>query len=109
MSTIEDHETTKKMLLELGIPVHRVGYKLLCEAVPQYAADDWQTATKDLYPSLAKRFGLTNGNAAERPIRCAIAAAWENRDPAVWAQYFPRQEKVPSNMVFIATLAERLK
>lgn len=109
MSTTILHENTKKMLQELGVPVHRVGYKLLCEAIPRYAADDWQAITKELYPSLAKCFGLASGAAAERPIRCAISAAWEIRDPVVWDQYFPRQEKVPTNMVFIATLADRLK
>ena len=109
MLRIEQCENTRKMLRELGIPVHRIGYKILCEAIPRYAANDRQMFLKELYPALAKSLGLPNTAAVERPIRCVITAAWAERDAEVWARYFPRREKAPSNMIFIATLADRLK
>lgn len=107
--TEKQYAQTRTMLRELGIPVHRVGYQVLCEAIPRYAMDHRQAVTKVLYPDLAKVFGFANGYVAERTIRCAVSAAWECKDAELWEQYFPRREKVPTNTVFIATLADRLK
>lgn len=38
---------TRLMLHELGFPVHLIGYKQLCIAIPQYSMDDSQSLTKD--------------------------------------------------------------
>lgn len=109
MLTIEHCENTRKMLRELGISVHRSGYRILCEAIPRYADNDRQMMSKELYPALAKSFGLSNAPAVERPIRYAISTAWQDRDAEVWARYFPKCDRAPSNLLFIATLADRLK
>jgi len=37
-----------------------------------------------------------------------IVEAWARRDVSVWAQYFPDQEKAPTNKRFLAVLAEKL-
>lgn len=99
---------TTAILHRLGFPVHRIGYKLLCTAIPRYAAEDLLCCTKSLYPQLAEQFGYGDWRSVEGAIRRTIQNAWEHRDPAVWEEYFPRQEKSPSNLVFIATLAEYL-
>lgn len=100
---------TRQMLHELGFPVHLIGYKQLCIAIPQYSMNDNQSLTKDLYPYMAKCFRYYSWRAVERAIRNVIQVAWENRNPAVWEDYFPGLRKAPSNKQFIATIAERLK
>lgn len=97
------------MLHELGFPIHRIGYKQLCIAIPYFAQDDSRSITKEVYPYLAERFYYPNYRAAESAIRDTIHQAWEQRNNAVWKQYFPNPDKQPTNKVFIATLAERLK
>lgn len=100
---------TGRMLLELGVGVHRMGYGQLCLAVPRYAEDLTQCLTKDTYPYVARQLGCTDGRAVEHAIRMAILDAWDRRDPAVWDSYFPCGEKPPSNKQFIATLAAFLQ
>ena len=75
---------TGRMLLELGVGVHRMGYGQLCLAVPRYAEDLTQCLTKDTYPYVARQLGCTDGRAVEHAIRMAILDAWDRRDPAVW-------------------------
>ena len=96
------------MLRELGIPVHRIGYRLLREAIPRFAQDRSQSVTKELYPYLAREFACSGWQAAERSMRIAILSAWERGDPEAWQKYFPGIQKAPCNKQFIATLAEFL-
>lgn len=109
MNTSQAQNQTRRMLRELGFSPRLIGYKALCVAIPHYARSDTLSVTKELYPSLRKRFGYRTSASIERPIRYAIMEAWEHRDAEVWKQYFPRQEKAPSNLQFIAELAEYLK
>ena len=99
---------TSRTLHELGIPVHRIGYKLLCTAIVSFAQNDTQSLTKELYPSIACRYGYADWHPVEHSIRLVILHAWENRDPSVWARYFPGQCRHPSYKQFIATIAEFL-
>ena len=94
------------MLMELGIPLHRVGCKALCSAIPRFRDDDMQTLSKELYPAVAAELGCSDWRAVEHAIRDVIVCAWKRRDPAVWAKYFPGCRKPPSNKRFIATLAQ---
>ena len=101
-----DH--TRVILHELGVPVHRNGYRQLGVAIPCFALDDTQSLSKELYPYVAARFGHTDWRCVEHAIRLVILDAWDRRDPEVWEQYFPNCRKPPSNKQFIATLAERV-
>lgn len=114
ISTAEDQilalrDPTITMLHELGISIHRLGYKYLTIAVPCYLIDDTQSLTKEVYPYVANHFGCTDWHSVERSIRTVILTAWEHGDPGVWEQYFLNQKKPPSNKQFIAVLAERQK
>lgn len=114
ISTAEDQilalrDSTITMLHELGISIHRLGYKYLTVAVPCYSLDDSQSLTKEVYPYVANHFGCTDWHSVERSIRTVILTAWDHRDPEIWNQHFPNQSKAPSNKQFIATLSERLK
>lgn len=103
------YEPTIKMLHDLHIGIHRLGYKQLTIAIPCYAIDDCQSLTKEVYPYVAQYFGYADWHPIERAIRSAILDAWEDRVPVVWEQYFPGTKKAPSNKLFISTLAELLK
>lgn len=98
-----------RMLHELGIPVHRVGYKYLILAIHSFGEDDGQSLTKGLYPNIALHFGYGDWHPVEHAIRLVILYAWENRLPGVWEQYFPCARRCPSNKLFIATMAEFLQ
>lgn len=97
-----------QLLRELGIPVHRIGYRQLCMAIPLYSQDVTQSITKELYPSIASQFGYSDWHPVERAIRSAICVAWERRDPNLWNRYFPGYSKVPSNKIFILELADHI-
>ena len=99
----------QKMLRELGIPVHRKGFRQLVVAIYLFQQDEEQSMTKELYPGVAKIIGGTDWRIVERDTRTAIFYAWENRNEEVWNFYFPGLNRSPSNKVFIATLTEYLR
>lgn len=102
-------EQTKAMLRELSVGVYRDGYVQLCIGIPRYAQDTIQGMCKELYPYIANELGHGNWHTVERSIRFAIMDAWEKRINDNWEKYFPNSQKPPTNKVFIATLADRLK
>lgn len=108
-SEIITHEQTAKLLRELGIPCHRIGYMQLCTAIPLFAKDVRQSLSKDVYPIIATHWGYSDWRAIEHAIRIVILFSWLHRDPNTWNHYFPNLDKAPSNKLFIATLAEHLK
>ena len=110
MSSIcEMQAKVKHMLRELGFPCHRTGYHQLLLAIPKYALDCRQSMTKDVYSYVADYWGYSDWRAVEHAIRIVVVQSWESRDSHVWDHYFPGLKKVPSNKLFIATLAERLQ
>lgn len=106
--TQELHRSASHILHDLGIPVHRIGYKQLCLAITCFSEDDTQSLTKELYPYIAKQFGCADWRPVERSIRLAIFHAWSSRDPDLWNEYFSCSTKPPTNKQFIATVAEML-
>lgn len=102
-------DITRALLRELEFPVHQDGYMQLCIGIPRFALAPNQSLSKDLYPYIAAEFGGVTADDVESSIRRVIKNAWKHRDPVVWEKYFPKRNKAPSNLVFIATLAEYLK
>ena len=107
-SFAELQTTVKHILHELGIPVHRIGFRLLCMAVICYCMDDTQSLTKELYPTVARYFGYTDWHPVEHAIRLVILQAWDSHATHAWAYYFPYCRKPPSNKLFFATIVEYL-
>ena len=103
------HALVGRQLQELGIPIHRHGYKQLCIAIPYYLENSTRSITKELYPYVAKQFGCIDYRSVERSIRYAIRFAWSHRTCDAWEHLFSQSEKAPSNTLFIATIAERIK
>lgn len=59
MSKIYTNDSRTKlprMLMELSIPVHRVGYLHLRTAIPIFQKDKRQSMISELYPAVAKEF-----------------------------------------------------
>ena len=102
-------EITYRILLELQFGLHRVGCRQLLLLIPYYVLDSSQSLSKELYPRAARHFGYSSWQPVEHAVRIAILDAWERRDMAVWEKYFPGAKKAPSNKLFIATIAERIK
>ena len=97
-----------RLLHLLGCPVHRIGFRQLCIAIPLYANGEVTTVCKELYPLIARTMGASDWRAVERSIRCEILDGWKNGDPQMWDRFFPGRSKAPSNKEFICTMAELL-
>jgi len=106
MKLTQENNSSAKLLRELGIPRHRLGFSLLCLALPRYAVSENLSLSKELYPQIAQTLSLSDWRAAEHAIREVIHYAWLHRDPEVWGRYFPQFEKAPSNKVFLAALED---
>ena len=97
-----------RLLHLLGCPVHRIGFRQLCVAIPLFAKGEVSSVCKELYPLIARTMGCSDWRAVERSIRCEILDGWKNGDPKMWDRFFPGRSKAPSNKEFICTMAELL-
>lgn len=109
---LSKRSAVSNMLLELNMPTKRNGFIQSREAVLLLYQDRRQSITKQLYPQVG---ALCDASAiqVERSIRSAIAAAWRNRDEAVWRKYFAPgpngQIPRPTNAAFLSRLADALE
>lgn len=102
-------KTSSRLLRTLGFSPRRAGYRLLTTAIDLYARNPRQCITKELYPALARRHGYPSYCAVECAIRYSITEAWNHRAAPEWEVLFPHAAKAPSNLTFIAVLAEELE
>ncbi len=102
--------TAEGLLMTLGVPSGRRGFKCLRVAIPTMMLDLGQPITKITYPAVAAKCGGT-AHGVERAMRTAIETAWLNRDESIWRLYFPshvERNVCPSNTQFIVRLAKCL-
>lgn len=106
-------EKISEIFISIGIPPHIKGYGYLREGIKMTILDPRviNSVTKELYPSIAKKFGTT-ASKVERAIRHAIEVAWNRgRIDAINAIFGARiylgTEK-PTNSEFIALVADKL-
>lgn len=109
--TIE--EKISEIFISIGIPPHIKGYGYLREGIKMTIESPYiiNSVTKELYPSIAKKFSTT-ASKVERAIRHAIEVAWNRgRIDAINAIFGARiylgSEK-PTNSEFIALVADKL-
>ena len=99
---------------QIGVPSHIKGYMYLKEGISMVVNDiDLLSAvTKELYPSIGKKFNTT-ASRVERAIRNAIECAWSKGDVEAIDKFFGytiRNDKgKPTNSQFIAMVADKLK
>ena len=102
------------VLREIGVPAHIKGYQYLRAAITNAVRDmDVITAiTKVLYPQVAQTFSTTPQR-VERAIRHAIGETWKRGNPETIERFFGstviNRTGRPSNLEFIALLADRLR
>jgi two-component system response regulator (stage 0 sporulation protein A) len=106
-------EKISEIFISIGIPPHIKGYSYLREGIKKTVENPYiiNSVTKELYPSIAKKFSTT-ASKVERAIRHAIEVAWNRgRIEAINAIFGARiylgNEK-PTNSEFIALVADKL-
>ena len=99
---------------EIGVPAHIKGYMYLREAISMVVNDIelLSAVTKELYPSIAKRFNTT-ASRVERAIRHAIEVAWSRGQVETINKLFGytihNAKGKPTNSEFIAMVADKLR
>ncbi|MFT8889999.1 MAG: sporulation transcription factor Spo0A [Ethanoligenens sp.] len=103
-----------KIFHQIGVPAHIKGYHYLREAIMMaiHNIDIINSITKQLYPSVAKKYGTTSSR-VERAIRHAIEVAWDRGDVDILNSYFGytihNSRGKPTNSEFIAMIADKLR
>jgi two-component system response regulator (stage 0 sporulation protein A) len=99
---------------EIGVPAHIKGYLYLREAIFMVVNDVelLSAVTKELYPSIAKKFNTT-ASRVERAIRHAIEVAWSRGQVETMNKIFGytihNSKGKPTNSEFIAMVADKLR
>jgi len=99
----------RQLLRTLGFSPRYTGYRLLTDAIEQYRLNPRQCITKELYPYLARTYRYQSPSGVERAIRYTIQQTWARRRGPEWEALFPYAQKAPTNLDFIAVLAEELE
>ncbi|ANU28376.1 sporulation transcription factor Spo0A [Planococcus versutus] len=122
-SNKQEHSLTKltkedritNMIKGIGIPPHLKGYQYLKEAILLVLeqSEILNKVTKQLYPSIAKKFDTTSSR-VERSIRHAIEQAWTrhetvNHISTIFGYSVAHLESKPTNSEFIAMVVDSLK
>ena len=103
-----------EIIHQIGVPAHIKGYQYLRDAILMAIDDDHiiSAVTKQLYPSVAKKYGTTSSR-VERAIRHAIEVAWDRGDVDVLNAYFGytihTARGKPTNSEFIAMIADKFR
>ena len=102
------------ILHQIGVPAHIKGYHYLRDSIIMSVEnpDIINAVTKQLYPSVAKRFSTTSSR-VERAIRHAIEVAWDRGDVDILNSYFGytihNGRGKPTNSEFIAMISDKLR
>ena len=103
-----------KIIHQIGVPAHIMGYQYLRTAILLTVKDSdiINSVTKELYPSVAKKYQTTTSR-VERAIRHAIEVAWDRGDVDTLNSYFgytiQNNRGKPTNSEFIAMIADNLR
>ena len=103
-----------EIIHQIGVPAHIKGYGYLRESITLVVEnpDIINSVTKELYPTVAKKFGTT-ASRVERAIRHAIEVAWDRGDLDILNSYFGytinNGRGKPTNSEFIAMIGDKLR
>lgn len=102
-----------EILHQIGVPAHIKGYQYLRASILLAIGNEdvINHITKELYPSVARKF-KTTPTRVERAIRHAIEVAWDRGDVDVLNSYFGytihNQKGKPTNSEFVAMIADKI-
>lgn len=115
MSEVKNMEIkVTEILHQIGVPAHIKGYQYLRSSIMMSIENPEiiNAVTKQLYPSVAKKFDTTSSR-VERAIRHAIEVAWDRGDVDVLNSYFGytihNSRGKPTNSEFIAMISDKLR
>ena len=103
-----------KILREIGVPAHILGYQYLRDAIMMSVNDGemLNSITKLLYPTIAKQYKTTPSR-VERAIRHAIEVAWSRGKMDTIDELFgytvSNGKGKPTNSEFIALIADTIR
>lgn len=103
-----------EILHQIGVPAHIKGYHYLRESIIMSIEDPdiINAVTKQLYPSVAKKFSTTPSR-VERAIRHSIEVAWDRGDVDILNSYFGytihNGRGKPTNSEFIAMISDKMR
>ena len=103
-----------EIIHQVGVPAHIKGYNYLRESITLVVQnpDIINSVTKELYPTVAKKFNTT-ASRVERAIRHAIEVAWDRGDLDILNSYFGytinNGRGKPTNSEFIAMIGDKLR
>ncbi len=106
--------TITDILHQIGVPAHIKGYHYLRDSIAMSVKQPEiiNAVTKELYPSVAKKYDTT-ASRVERAIRHAIEVAWDRGDVDVLNSYFGytihNSRGKPTNSEFIAMISDKLR
>ena len=112
--TAKQTKLITNIIHEIGVPAHIKGYLYLREAIKMVIenVELLGAVTKELYPSIAKKFNTTPSR-VERAIRHAIEVAWSRGKVDTINQLFGytvhNTKGKPTNSEFIAMIADKLR
>lgn len=117
--SLRKQDTDLEMLVtdiihQIGVPAHIKGYQYLRDAIILSInnTDYINAVTKQLYPTVAKRYQTTSSR-VERAIRHAIEVAWDRGDVDTLNAYFGytihTSRGKPTNSEFIAMIADKMR
>lgn len=115
MSEVKNMEIKiTEILHQIGVPAHIKGYQYLRSSIMMSVENPEiiNAVTKQLYPSVAKKFDTTSSR-VERAIRHAIEVAWDRGDVDILNSYFGytihNSRGKPTNSEFIAMISDKLR
>ena len=100
-------ERCAQLLLSLGFSPNHNGYQYILDCIQLLHQNPALSVTKELYPTVAKKYGQ-KWRRIERSIRSAAEAAWDRGDRQRWLTCFPNCSKRPSNSVFLFQILQLL-
>jgi two-component system response regulator (stage 0 sporulation protein A) len=113
--TMHDLEViVTNMIHEIGVPAHIKGYQYLRDSILLAVSDMdiLNSITKQLYPSIAKKYHTTPSR-VERAIRHAIEVAWGRGKMDTIHELFGytvhAEKGKPTNSEFIALIADKIR
>lgn len=114
LSALSLEKEVTNVIHEIGIPAHIKGYQYLRDAIIMAIndMDILNSITKQLYPSIAKKYNTTPSR-VERAIRHAIEVAWSRGKMDTIDKLFGytvnNGKGKPTNSEFVALIADRLR
>lgn len=97
-----------ELLMGLGLPSCRQGFRHLLTGLPLLARDRDQQLSKELYDTIA-RLDHSSSAAVEKAIRDVIREGWNIGIRREWKRWFPCLDRCPRNKEFLFRMADLLQ